>query len=275
MDVDGKTLIITGAASGIGRALAIESARRGASLALADIDLVGLRETADMVAAEQAQGQLCTTHRLNVATLAEWTVFREEAAGQHAAFDGIINNAGITFSGTIEDTDCDRFETVMAINFMGTVHGTKTFLPFLRQRPAAFVANLSSVFGLYPMKKQAAYCASKYAIRGFTEVLEQELKGSPISVSTVYPGHIATRIVRNAVDAGNVAGVTLPKAHQDYVLEAFEATGMPPAQAARTILDGIAKKQSRILVGKDATRGDWLSRFFPRRFAEAANKSAV
>nr|WP_070960803.1 SDR family NAD(P)-dependent oxidoreductase [Hyphomonas sp. Mor2] len=275
MKVSGKTIFITGAASGIGRALAIEGARRGATLALADVDLGGLGETRDLIAAETRNDARCTLHKLDVSSLENWQTVRDDVLAVHGHVDGIINNAGITFAGPVEDTGYDRFERVMAINFMGTVYGTKEFLPALKLRPEAVIANVSSVFGLFPMKKQAAYCASKYAVRGFTEVLHQELKGSGILVSSIHPGHIATKVLRNAVEAGNTAGVDLPQAHQDFIVDAFEANGLPASTAARIILDGIAGGRRKILVGKDAQRSDWRSRLFPKSFVDRTNRDAV
>ncbi|MDJ0921541.1 MAG: SDR family oxidoreductase [Henriciella sp.] len=275
MRVRNKTIVITGAASGIGRGLALEAATRGAVLALADLDRDGLDKTLQQIEATQPQHVAHTRHSLDVSSLENWRTFVREVTSSHAHVDGIINNAGITFSGTVEDTDYDRFDAVMAVNFMGMVYGTKEFLPLLKQRPEAFIANVSSVYGLYPMKKQAAYCASKYAIRGFTGVLEQELKSTSITVSSIHPGHIATKVVRNAVEAGNISGEPLSKAHQDYILDAFEATGLPASEAAKTILDGIAEKRSKILVGKDARHADWMTRFFTKRFIDRANKKVL
>lgn len=274
MRVENKTIIITGAASGIGRGLALEAVRRGASVALTDIDPEGLSETLSEVNDLDAS----RTHSasvVDVSRLEDWQTVRKKIIDEHVTIDGIINNAGITFSGTVEDTEYQNFENVMAVNFMGTLYGTREFLPLLKQRPEAFIANISSVFGLYPMKKQAAYCASKYAVAGFTGVLEQELKSSSITVSCIHPGHIATQVLRNAVEAGNTAGVTLPKAHQDYILDAFEATGLPASKAAKTILDGIQKKRRKILVGKDAEQADWRSRLLPKRFVNRMNDQAL
>ena len=274
MNINEKTIIITGAASGIGRGLAIEAAQRGAHLVLTDIDLSGLAETAAQVRAASGSTRL-STHGLDVSSLENWRSVREEIESAHAHIDGIVNNAGITFSGTAEDTEYDRLEAVMAVNFMGVVYGTREILPYLKQRPEAFIANVSSVYGLFPMKKHAAYCASKFAVAGYTGVLAQELKSTSITVSSIHPGHIATNVARNALKSGNVAGEMPPKAHQDYILEAFETGGLPAAQAAKIILDGIAKKRRKIMVGKDAERADWMSRFIPNQYIDQANDAAL
>ena len=162
----------------------------------------------------------------------------------------------------------------MSINFMGMVYGTKEFLPLLKARPQAAIANVSSVFGLFPRKDQAAYCASKYAIRGFTEVLDQELKDSSVSVATVHPGHISTNIVRNARDQGNVVMADKSEEEIEGFLTAFETYGMSPENAATIILNGIQNRQRRILVGDDAVQGDRLSRQDPEGFADSTNAEA-
>lgn len=274
MNVNEKTVIVTGAASGIGRGLALEAAHRGATLALADIDRDGLAETAEQIGKATGAAAL-SMHILDVSDLENWRSVKDQIQNEHAHVDGIINNAGITFSGTIEDTEYDRLEAVMAVNFMGVVYGTREFLPLLMQRPEAFIANVSSVYGLFPMKKHAAYCASKFAVAGYTGVLAQELKSTSITVSSIHPGHIATNVARNALESGNVVGELPPKAHQDFVLNAFETGGLPASDAAKIILDGIAKKRQKILVGKDAERADWMTRFIPKRFIDGANESAL
>ncbi|MEM9621523.1 MAG: SDR family NAD(P)-dependent oxidoreductase [Pseudomonadota bacterium] len=271
MNVKDKTIVITGAASGIGRALALACAQRGAVVALADINHAE-------VLATQAQTGLpadrSSAHQLNVASLAEWQNFKAEVIAAHGPIDGIINNAGVTFAGSVEDTDYAQLERVMSINFMGMVYGSKEFLPLLKQRQEAFIANVSSVFGLYAMKNQSAYCASKFAIRGFTEVLAQELKDTSVSVCIVHPGHIGTNIVLHAHQQGNVISSQLSDAEQNKWANAFKATGMAPDQAAAIILDGLSRKKRKIVVGRDAQQGDRLSRLFPARYVDAVNKAA-
>ncbi|MEM1436941.1 MAG: SDR family oxidoreductase [Pseudomonadota bacterium] len=274
MDVTGKTILITGAASGIGEALALECARRGASVALADIDLAGAEQTqAGCLAAGTADVSI-TAHQLDVANLAQWRSLKDLLLKHHGAIDGIINNAGVTFTGTVEHTPYEQLDRVMAINFMGMVYGTKEFLSHLKGRPEAVIANVSSVFGLYPMRNQSAYCASKFAIRGFTEVLAQELKGTSIAVSTIHPGHIGTDIVKNALHQTDTSKSPLSRAQQEAWADGFKALGMNPAQAAVDILAGLKKKKRKIVVGRDAKRGDRLSRLFPGWFIDSANRAA-
>ena len=275
MDLAGKTVVITGAASGIGRALGVECARRGASVALADIDLAGVLQTKTRAETDMVPGARCSAHEIDVASLLSWQTFQQAVISEHIVVDGVINNAGVTFSGRVEDTTYAHIERVMSINFMGMVYGSKEFLPMLKTRPEAFIANVSSVFGLYPMKRQAAYCASKFAIRGFTEVLAQELRSSQVLVASVHPGHIGTNIVRNAHNQGNVVGVSLSESEQIAWVDAFKAMGLAPQRAAEIILDGVQKKKRKIIVGRDAVRGERFSRWFPSLFVNAANDASL
>ncbi|MEM1110972.1 MAG: SDR family NAD(P)-dependent oxidoreductase [Pseudomonadota bacterium] len=275
MDVAGKTIVITGGASGIGRSLAIECARRGASMALADIDAEGAAAVIERVRDELGPNARCTAHPLDVSQLEDWRTFKDAALTEHGTIDGIINNAGITFTGTAQDTTYAQLEKVMSINFMGMVYGTQEFLPLLKARPEGFVANVSSLFGLVPMKQQSAYCASKFAIRAYTEVLAQEMKDSSVLVASVHPGHIGTNIIKNARAQGNVANTSLSEQEQELFAQAFKALGLAPGRAAEIILDGLKKKRSKIVVGKDAVRGDILSRLFPRPFINAINRAEV
>ena len=176
MNFSGKTIAITGAASGIGRSLAIECVRRGASVAIADLNQEGMQETKRLANSVLSPDASCTVHTLDVSSLDAWRDFRTAVGNEHDAVDGIINNAGITFIGSVEQTSYDQLERVMSINFMGMVYGSKELLPDLKQRPEGLIANVSSVYGLFPGLAQSAYSASKFAIRGFTEVLAQELK---------------------------------------------------------------------------------------------------
>ncbi len=272
MNISGKTIIITGAASGIGRALAIACASSGASLALADINIASAHETRSCL--DLAPSQQCTVHQLDVSNLKAWEAFRREVIQHHESIDGIINNAGVTCSGTVEDLSYQQINNVMSVNFMGMVYGSKEFLALLKERPEAFIANVSSVFGLYPLKNQSAYCASKFAIRGFTEVLAQELKGSNITVSCIHPGHIGTDIVENARRQGNIVSTALTDQQQAAWADAFKQMGLSPEEAANIILEGIRKKKRKITVGRDAKRDDRLSRLFPSIYIDAVNRAA-
>ncbi|BFM17970.1 SDR family NAD(P)-dependent oxidoreductase [Maricurvus nonylphenolicus] len=272
MNITNKTIIVTGGASGIGRELTIEAMRRGASVAIADLNIEGVLATKELAEAVATAGATCSAHQLDVSNLEQWQSFRDAVLTEYGHIDGIINNAGITFAGTAEATDYRQYEKVMSINFMGMVYGSKELLPHLHQRPEAFIANVSSVCGLFAMKKQSAYCASKFAIRGFTESLAQELIGSPILVSSIHPGHIGTDIVINARNSGNMAGDLPSEAEQEAIAKYFKDYGLSPAKAAEIILDGLKNNQRKILVGKDAIRGDRLSRLMPQTYANKINK---
>lgn len=275
MNISGKTLVITGAASGIGRELAIESMQRGANVALADLNVDGVLATKELAEASAQAGTHCSVHQLDVSNLEQWQSVRDAVVTEHSSIDGIINNAGISFSGDVEATEYSHYEKVMSINFMGMVYGSKEFLPLLKQQPEAVIANVSSIFGLLPMKNQSAYCASKFAIRGFTETLAQELKDSQILVTSIHPGHIGTDIVNNARKSGNLAGEHPPEEEQEIIAKYFKAYGLPPAKAAEIILDGIKNKKRKILVGKDAIRSDRLIRLLPAAYVDQLNKNAI
>lgn len=275
MNLDGKTLLITGGASGIGRELIYEAIRRGASVAIADRNVEGAEETRESAKRLLQADQRCSVHALDVSDLDRWCAVRQEVLAEHGAVDGLINNAGITFAGSVEDTDYERFESVMAINFMGMVYGCKEFLPLLKERPEAVLANVSSVFGLVPKTSQSAYCSSKYAIRGFTGVLAQELKDTNVTVASVHPGHIGTDIVINAQKSGNVVNGEMSEEYLAVYGQEFKRLGLSPAKAACIILGGLEEGREFIAVGSDARRTALLSRLFPRRYADWFNRRAA
>ena len=264
MKLNGKTLVITGAASGIGRALVMEAVRRGCSVAMADLDFEGVSDTCREAEALGRDSTRVTAHELDVASLDNWRRFRDEASRDHETLDGIINNAGITFAGTIEDTGYEKFEALMSVNFMGMVYGSKEFLPLLESRPSAAIVNVSSLFGLIPAKSHAAYCSSKFAIRGFTETLAIELADTNISVSSVHPGHIGTDIVTNAHKRGDVVQDDYPPEYIETYAREFKKRGLSPAKAAEIILNGLEKQSEQILVGRDAQMTLLLKRLAPR-----------
>ncbi|MEM1132109.1 MAG: SDR family NAD(P)-dependent oxidoreductase [Pseudomonadota bacterium] len=265
MKLSGKTLIITGAASGIGRALAIEGARRGVSTICTDRDGEGLDETKALVS-EIADAGTCSTHSLDVTDLAAWRDLRSSLQKEGDQIDGIINNAGITFVGNAEETSYEQINQVMAVNFMGQVYGSREFLADLKDRPEALIANVSSILGLVPKADQVAYCASKFAIRGYTEVLMQELKGTDVQVSAIFPGHIGTDILANAIRAGSISRLDLTSDEQDVIANQFREHGLSPQKAAQIIMDGVENGQSHILVGDDAIQADQSYRQDPDNY---------
>src|SRR5512138_2586826 len=260
--INGSAAAITGAASGIGRALALELAAGGCDVAIADRDEAGLAA----VAAELAtRGRKVTTHRVDVSDPAQIQAFATAATAAHPGLNIVINNAGVALLGQFNEIDQAQFEWLMNINFWGVVHGTRVFLPQLSSRPAAHIVNISSIFGIIAPPGQTAYCASKFAVRGFSEALRHELAmaNSPVKLSVVHPGGVLTNIVRNSRTG---AGIT-DNARRAESIDRFDAVARttPPA-AAQRIITGIEKNQPRILIGNDARMMDLLQRFRPATY---------
>lgn len=235
--ISGNVVVVTGAGSGIGRALAIELSARGAHLAISDINEKGLAETASLL----GSGTKVTTHVLDVR---DWAAVQKHAAdvkAQHGRADIVINNAGLTVRDSIEDVSYEDFKLVIDVNLWGVVHGTKAFFPLLRERPEAHIVNISSINGMVPFAKNGPYNVSKYAVYGFNETLMQELSGQKLRVTSVHPGGIQTNIANNAKNF-------TPKG-----AAFFNKIAMTSAeQAARTILRAVQKNQKRVFVGADA-----------------------
>lgn len=255
-EVRDRVAVITGAASGIGRALARELAARGAQLALADVNSAGLEETRKMLGAAVAR-----TYTVDVANAAAVDDFARRVLQDFGRASLLINNAGVALFGTFAELAMEEFEWLIRINFWGTVYGCKFFLPLLLRESDARIVNISSVFGLFGPPGQTAYCSSKYAVRGFSESLREELRATPVKVTCVHPAGIATNVAVNA----RVGAATRPD-EQQAALERFTKVAViPPAVAAQTIVEGILKNQDRVLIGGDAYRIDLMSRFLPAR----------
>jgi short-subunit dehydrogenase len=265
--IPGAAVAITGAASGIGRALAIELAGRGADLALADRDEAGLQTVASELAkiGQEARARKISLHRVDVGEPEAVAAFAREAIAAHPALNIVINNAGVALLGQFHEIDQAQMEWLFNINFWGVVHSTRAFLPHLASRPAAHIVNLSSIFGIVAPPGQTAYGAAKFAVRGFSESLRHELQmaNSPVRLSVVHPGGIKTNIVRNS-RAGS--GVT-DNERRAETIERFDAVAKTSAQdAARRIIKGIEKNEPRILIGGDARFMDILQRFRPATY---------
>ncbi|WP_420590712.1 SDR family NAD(P)-dependent oxidoreductase [Bacterioplanoides sp.] len=256
-----KVVVITGAASGIGRALAQQLSADGAHLALSDVNMDGLEETK---ASLKGAGKV-TLHTLNVADRAAWEAYAETVVADHGQVDAIINNAGVALSETIEKMSYEDMEWIVDINFWGVVYGTKTFLPLLKARPEAAIINVSSIFGIIALPTQGAYNATKFAVRGFTESLRQELASTNVMVTTVHPGGIKTNIVRNGRMKTSMAG---EKSLEQQAREFEKMAKTTPAQAASTIIDGTLKGKRRILIGSDAKAMDRTQRLFPIKYTD-------
>ncbi|MGO9213063.1 MAG: SDR family NAD(P)-dependent oxidoreductase [Syntrophales bacterium] len=251
-----KTVAVTGAASGIGRMLAINLANEGCSLAIADIDTSGLQETAKLIGSRVK----VTTHVVDVARREQVFQFANEAAGHHGGVDIIINNAGVALGDFLESVPLEDFEWLMGINFWGVVYGTMAFLPYLKKRPEGHIVNISSINGIMPNPNNGPYCTAKFAVKGYTETLAQEMHGTNIRVSCVHPGGIKTNIARNTRLNRAMYGLTKEKAQRLYEEELFRTTAN---DAAKIIISGIKRNKRRILVGSDAKAVDLLTRLFP------------
>ena len=258
--IPGSAAAVTGGASGIGRALARELAARGCDLALADRDEAGL---ASVVAELAKSGRKVTMHHVDVSEPSQIEAFAAVAIAAHPTLNILINNAGVALLGQFNEIDQAQFEWLMNINFGGVVHATRVFLPQLSSRPAAHIVNVSSIFGIIAPPGQTAYCASKFAVRGFSEALRHELKlaQSPVKLSVVHPGGIATNIVRNM----RTGVAVTDNARRAEVIEFFDKEfAKTTAQAAATaIITGIEKNAPRILIGGDARMLDRLQRILP------------
>jgi short-subunit dehydrogenase len=255
----GKTAVITGAGSGIGRAIAAGLASRGCHLALSDIRPA----TLEPLAAELApHGLRISCHALDVADRDQVAAFPAEVATAHPDVDLLFNNAGVALAGRFDEVSEQDFEWLLSINFQGLVRMTRAFLPQLKRRPDAHLINIASLFSLVSPAGQTAYCASKFAVRGFSDALRHELEGSTVGVSVVCPGGIATRI---AVDARVGHGVSAA-ALETNMKRSAKLLSLPPEKAAETLLSGVERRKARILVGNDAKAGALLERLMPIRY---------
>lgn len=260
--MDGKVVVITGAGSGIGRELAREAARRGARLALSDVDADGLAATVGLLRADGDAEVL--EDRLDVTEQAAVAEYASAVAAHFGAVHLVINNAGIAFTGAVEESAYKDIARVMDVDYWGVVHGTKEFLPHLIASGDGHLVNLSSIFAFLSVPTQNAYNAAKAAVQQFTESLRMELlaAGHPVDVSCVHPGGIKTAVARNA---GAAEG--LDRADFATVFDQKFARTEASA-AARTILDGVEKRRARILVGPDAYAIDLMVRMFPVRYQQ-------
>ncbi len=267
--ISGSAAAVTGAASGIGRALALELAARGCDLALADRDEAGMLEVAAEIG--RSSKRKVSTHCVDIGEPAQIQDFAKTAIAAHPGLNIVINNAGVALLGGFNELDQAQMEWLFNINFWGVVHGTRAFLPHLVQQREAHIVNLSSIFGIIAPPGQTAYCAAKFAVRGFSESLRHELAmtNSPVRLSVVHPGGVLTNIVRNSRTG---SGIT-DNARRAESIDRFDAIAKttPPA-AAQRIITGIEKNQPRILIGNDAKFMDLLQRFRPATYWAALAK---
>ena len=241
-----KVVVITGAGSGIGRALAVNCAKRGSLLAISDVDEAGLAETVELV--KQAGAKEVRSDRLDVADRAAFQTYAAAVAEQFGRVNVVVNNAGVALAGDLNDLSYEDMDWIIGVNFWGVVHGTKEFLPHLIASGDGHVVNLSSLFGLLAMPGQSAYNATKFAVRGMTEALREEMliAGHNVGVTAVHPGGIKTAIARNARVSQHEDKAATAKLFDEKLAR------MSPERAAEIIVKGILKNQARVLVGLDA-----------------------
>ncbi len=251
----GGVAVVTGAASGIGAALAGVLAARGCAVALADLNAAGLREVATQA---RSHGAHVSEHRLDVADNDAVAAFPEAVLAEHGRVSVLVNNAGVALGGSFEQLPAADFDWLFSINFGGVVRMTRAFLPLLRREPAGQLVNLSSIFGIIAPPGQTAYAASKFAVRGFSEALRHELEGSSIGVTVVHPGGVRTAIASSARRTGLSNAETEAQA---AVWAKF--LRLDPQVAAERIVRGIERREKRVLVGRDAERMAFIQRLFP------------
>ncbi|GBL58381.1 putative short-chain dehydrogenase [Pseudomonas citronellolis] len=259
---ENKVAAITGAGSGIGRALARELASRGCHLALADVNATGLEETRQALA---SYGVRISTEVVNVAEREQVHAWADKVVAEHGKVNLVFNNAGVAHAGTVEGSEYEEYEWITNINFWGVVYGTKAFLPHIKASGEGHVVNVSSVFGLFSQPGMSAYNATKFAVRGFTESLRQELdmEGGAVSASCVHPGGIKTNIARTARMNDSLAKVTGQNANaarQQFNDQLLRTT---PDKAAQVIIRGVERDARRILIGADAHAIDVMLRVLP------------
>jgi NADP-dependent 3-hydroxy acid dehydrogenase YdfG len=255
--LDDKVVVITGAGSGIGRALAMHAARQGARIALSDVDEVGLVETARLSGAKTVR-----TDRLDVRDRAAVAAYAKSVADDFGSVNVVINNAGVALTGNVTDVSYDDFEWIIDIDFWGVVHGTKEFLPYLIASGDGHVVNISSLFGLLSIPGQSAYNAAKFAVRGFTESLRPEMlvAGHPVRVSCVHRGGIKTAIARNARASDGEDQAMLA----DFFDRKLARTTAD--DAAQVIIAGLVRARPKIVVGLDAKVLDLFVKVFGARY---------
>ena len=263
-----KVVALTGAASGIGRALALQLADKGCHLALADVDQKGLQETQSML----PKTINVTTHSVDVANKDQVYQWAEDVVKAHGGVDVIINNAGVASHCAIEEISYDDFNWVFNIVFYGVLYGTKAFLPHLRQRPEGHIVNISSVNGFFPFPGNAPYNCAKHAVKALNQTLIQELRGSNIHITSVHPGGIKTNIARNSRFIKSMD----PRVNREKAAAQFDKIASTTAEkAASIIIAGILAEKQRLLVGTDAHILDVLTRLFPQGFSNLVGRVSL
>jgi short-subunit dehydrogenase len=259
LKLHGRVAVVTGAAGGIGRGIALALARRGGALALADIDAAALAATASE---GEALGVRCSRHVIDVSDRAAVAALPGAVRDAHGRVDLLVNNAGVALGGTFEQIAEADFDWLMAINFEAVVRLTRAFLPALRESDDAGIVNVSSIYGIVSPPGQSAYSASKFALRGFSNALRHELEGTRIRVTVAHPGGVATAIARRARAPAGVAAseIAARRARSEKMLR------MPPERAGEIIVRAAERRRARVLVGGDAVFVAAIERLAPVRY---------
>ncbi|MGH1350467.1 MAG: SDR family NAD(P)-dependent oxidoreductase [Methyloligellaceae bacterium] len=267
MQLKDKTAVVTGAASGIGRATAISLAKRGCHVALADINAEGLNETVKLLSSYPIK---VSSHILDVSNPAAIKAFPSQILAEHPEIDILVNNAGVSAGGTFEMVSEEDFEWVININFWGVVHMTRAFLPILKRSTEARLVNVSSIFGIIAPPGHTAYAASKFAVRGFSQSLRHELLDTNVGVTVVHPGGVASSIADNARIPSGATEEMIAEAKA----EAKDKLTLSPEAAGETLVQGIEQRKARVLIGKDAKFISIIERFKPVFYWNTLSKIA-
>lgn len=262
-DFRGKTAVITGAGSGMGRYLAVLLARAGANVAICDINEETLNGTAAMV---RQYNVALSLHVVDMGDMERIEALPDEVVAQHGSVDLVFNNAGVTMGSSFAAMSEEDWDWVMNINLNGVVKASRVFLPLLKDRPEAAIINTSSIFGMIAVAGQSVYHATKFGVRGFTESLAKEFKDTPVQVHCVHPGHIGTNIVANSRFNEEDDSKFLRQDNVDEMADMFRSGGMHPSRAAQIILDGVTRNKRRIFVGLDAKLMDLAQRITPMHY---------
>lgn len=254
--LEGRVAVVTGAAAGIGRAIAMELAQRGCQLALVDLDAAGLEESAATV---HGLGRRVTTHVGDVSDRDWMSELPMAVFAEHSGVHILLNNAGVSVVGRFQEQTLDNFDWIMRVNLFGAIHACYGFLPHLLKEDEAHIANIASEFAFFGFPTKSAYCASKFALRGFTESLRAELTDSSVGVTCVYPGAVATDIVWH----GRVVNEEKRKLEAEFLAK----RAIPVDRAARAVVRAIQRNRSRCLIGRDAWLVDGMTRYWPNLVA--------
>ncbi|MCB0219549.1 MAG: SDR family NAD(P)-dependent oxidoreductase [Chrysiogenetes bacterium] len=254
-NLKGRVAVVTGAASGIGRATSVALAREGCDLAITDVNEAGLKETAKMIA---ALGRKVSTHVVDVASKSQMKALPKAVIAEHGHVHIVVNNAGVSVTAPFEHHSIEDFEWIMGINLWGVVYGCKFFLPYIQKEDEGHIVNISSVFGIIGLPSQSSYAATKFAVRGFSESLRTELAPQHIGVTSIHPGGVNTNIVKSSrfVDAQETGA-------KRKIEKMFEQRAISPDEAAKEIVDGIKKNKARVLITRESHVIDTFKRLFP------------